>query len=219
MQGVSSSDVSYTTSEEVANSLTHAIGAALSVAGLSVLVSLAARNGDAWRVVSFSIYGASLVTLYLASTFYHSFQQPGLKRVLRVVDHSSIYLLIAGTYTPFTLVTLRGPAGWAIFGIMWALALAGIIFKVFLTGRFRIVSVGIYVMMGWFVVFVLKLALEAVPPAGMLWLLAGGLAYTFGIVFYAWKKMPYNHAVWHLFVMAGSALHFFAILLHVLPME
>ncbi|MBN2307611.1 MAG: hemolysin III family protein [Candidatus Hydrogenedentes bacterium] len=209
--------VAYSPGEEVANSVTHGIGAGLSIAGLSVLVSLAAVRGDAWRVVSFSVYGSTLVMLYLASTFYHSFRSPRVKRVLRVIDHASIYLLIAGTYTPFTLVCLRGAWGWSVFGIMWGLALIGVVSKVFLIGRFRILSVAVYVAMGWFVVLVLKPTLAAVPAGGIAWLVAGGCAYTFGVVFYAWKSLPYNHAVWHLFVMAGSISHFFAVLLHVLP--
>jgi hemolysin III len=207
----------YTVGEEIANGVTHGIAAALSIAGLSVLVSLAAVKGDAWRIVSFSIYGSTLVVLFLASTFYHSLPWPRVKQVFRFIDHASIYLLIAGTYTPFTLVNLRGAWGWSIFGIMWGLALTGVILKLFMLGRFRILTVLVYVAMGWFVLVALKPTLAAVPAAGMIWLLVGGCAYTFGITFYAWKKLPYGHAVWHLFVMGGSMCHFFAVLLHVLP--
>ncbi len=207
----------YTLGEEVANGITHGIGATLSVAGLSVLVTLAAIYGDTWRVVSFSIYGSTLVIMYLASTFYHSFQSPRLKRVLRVADHISIYLLIAGTYTPFLLVNARGPLGWSMFGFIWGLALVGILSKAFIMERFKFLSVAVYVAMGWSIVLVLKPALAVIPIGGMVWMAIGGLAYTGGVVFYAWHRMPYNHAVWHLFVMAGSICHFFAVLFYVLP--
>ncbi len=204
-----------TVREEVANSITHGLGAGLSIAGLSVLVSLAALHGDAWRVVSFSIYGATLVLLYLASTFYHSFPWPRVKGVFHVIDHAAIYLLIAGTYTPFTLVSLRGPWGWSLFGIMWGLALSGIALKVIFFGRARILSVAVYVAMGWFVLVAIKPTLGALSPKALAWVATGGLAYTMGVVFYAWKRLPFNHAAWHLFVMGGSICHFFAILFYV----
>ena len=203
--------------EEIANGVTHGLGAALSVAALSVLVSLAVIYGDAWRVVSFSIYGATLVFLYLASTFYHSIQHPGAKKVFHVLDHVAIYWLIAGTYTPFMLVNLRGGWGWTLFGVIWGLALAGTAFKALCMGRFRVLTVLPYVGMGWLVVIALKPTLEAVPPGGIVWLGMGGLAYTSGLVFYAWKRLPFNHAVWHLFVLAGSVCHFVAVLFYVLP--
>jgi len=207
----------YTLGEEVANGVTHGIGATLSIAGLSVLVTLAAVYGDAWRVVSFSIYGSTLVIMYLASTFYHSFHSPRIKHWFRVADHISIYLLIAGTYTPFLLVNARGPLGWSMFGVIWGLALVGVLSKAFIIGRFKILTVAVYVAMGWSIVVVLKPALAVVPMGGMVWMAIGGLAYTGGVVFYAWERMPYNHAVWHLFVMAGSISHFFAVLFYVLP--
>ncbi|MCP4415180.1 MAG: hemolysin III family protein [Chloroflexi bacterium] len=209
----------YTIGEEIANSITHGIGAALSVAGLTLLVVLAAIYGDVWRVVSFSIYGCSLILLYLASTLYHSIQHPKVKRILRIFDHSAIYLLIAGTYTPFTLVSMRGPWGWSMFGVVWGLALLGIAFKTVFIGRYEKLATAAYVLMGWLVVIAFKQMLLMVPPGGIIWLVIGGVTYTLGVLFYAWEKLPYNHAIWHLFVLGGSISHFFAILFHVLPMR
>jgi len=203
--------------EEVANSVTHGIGTVLSIAALSVLVSLSAIQGDAWRVVSFSVYGATLVTLYLISTLYHSFRTPEVKQVFHVLDHAAIYLLIAGTYTPFALVSLRGGWGWTLFGIIWGLAFAGIVFKLFWFGRFKNLSLVIYVAMGWFVVIAFKPILVNFAIGSLAWLLIGGGIYTFGVAFYVWQKLPYHHAVWHLFVIGGSMCHFFAILFYVLP--
>ena len=209
----------YTVGEEIANSVTHGIGAALSVAGLTLLVVLAAIYGDVWRVVSFSIYGSSLVLLYLASTLYHSIQQPKVKRILRILDHSAIYLLIAGTYTPFTLVSMRGLWGWSLFGVVWGLALLGIAFKTVFIGKYEKLATAAYVLMGWMVVIAFKQMLVTVPPGGIVWLVIGGVIYTLGVLFYAWEKLPYNHAIWHLFVLGGSICHFFAILFHVLPVS
>lgn len=211
----------YSTGEEIANAVTHGVGAALAVAGLAVLVTLAGIYGDAWRVVSFSVYGATLVMLYLASTFYHSFQSPGAKRVFRILDHSAIYLLIAGSYTPFTLVTMRGAWGWSLFGVIWGLAVAGIVLEAaFSKGKgFRILNVLIYIGMGWLVVVAIKPLVAGLPRGGLAWLFAGGLFYTLGAGLYAMKKIPFNHAIWHLFVLGGSACHYFAILLYVLPMR
>ncbi|MCB9008142.1 MAG: hemolysin III family protein [Ardenticatenaceae bacterium] len=209
----------YSVGEEIANSVTHGIGAGLSVAGLTLLVALAAIYGDVWRVVSFSIYGSSLVLLYLASTLYHSIQHPKVKRILRIFDHSAIYLLIAGTYTPFTLVSMRGPWGWTLFGVVWGLALLGIAFKTVFIGRYEKWATAAYVLMGWLVVIAFKEMLVTVPPGGIVWLVIGGVVYTLGVLFYAWEKLPYNHAIWHLFVLGGSICHFFAILFHVLPVQ
>ncbi|MCB9431527.1 MAG: hemolysin III family protein [Ardenticatenaceae bacterium] len=213
----SKTEAVYTLSEEIANGITHGIGAMLSVAGLTVLVVLAAIYGDAWRIVSFSIYGASLVLLYTASTLYHAIQHPDAKRIFRIMDHAAIYLLIAGTYTPITLVNMRGPWGWSIFGFVWALAIIGIIFKTMYTGRYDKISTAAYVLMGWICLIGLKEMLVAIPPGGLVWLVAGGVCYTVGVIFYAWQKLPFNHAIWHLFVLGGSMCHFFAILFHVLP--
>lgn len=206
-----------TRKEEIASSIIHGIGAALSIAALSVLVVLASLHGDVWRVVSVSIFGATLVLLYLASTFYHSFQNPKLKRLFRIFDHASIYLLIAGTYTPFTLVSLKGAWGWSLFGVTWGLAIVGIVFKAFFVERFAMLSTLIYIGMGWVLIVAIKPALLALSLDGMIWIVAGGLFYTLGVIFFAWHKLPFNHAIWHLFVLGGSICHFFAILLHVLP--
>jgi len=203
--------------EELANTITHAIGVGLSIAGLVLLVVRASMGGDAWQIVSFSIYGSSLILLYLASTLYHAFNAPRVKEILRLMDHSAIYLLIAGTYTPFLLVTLRGPWGWSLFGTIWGLAIAGIIFKIIFGHKYEIVSTAFYLLMGWVVIIAVKPLLAALPTAGFLWLLAGGLAYSFGVIFYAWEKLAYNHAIWHVFVMTGSFLHFFAVLFYLSP--
>ncbi|MBL7993893.1 hemolysin III family protein [bacterium] len=207
----------YTIGEEIANSITHGIGAALSIAGLVILVVMAALHGDAWHIVSCAIYGASMIMLYTASTLYHSFQNPNIKHAMRILDHSSIYLLIAGTYTPFTLISLRGPWGWSLFGVVWGLALTGIIFKLYFTGRFNKASTIIYVLMGWIAVIAIKPMIDIIPFGGLALLFGGGLSYTLGVIFYVWKKLPYHHAVWHLFVLGGTILHFFAILFFVLP--
>ena len=203
--------------EETINALTHGLGALLSVGGLAVLVVMAALHGDVWHVVSCSIYGTTLVLLFSSSTLYHSFRSQRVKHVFRVIDHASIYLLIAGTYTPFVLVNLRGQWGWSLFGVIWGLALAGIVFQVFFVDRFRLAQTLIYLAMGWLVVVAVKPLFTHVPRGGLLWLLAGGLCYTVGAVFYLWKKLPYHHAIWHLFVLGGSVCHYFAILLYVLP--
>jgi len=195
--------------EEIANSITHGIGTGLSIAGTSVLVVMASLYGDVWQVVSFSIYGAALILLYLASTLYHSFQNPKTKRIFKIIDHSSIYLLIAGTYTPFMLVSIRGAWGWSLFGIIWGLAFAGIMFKAFFIGRFKKLSTLVYLLMGWLIVIAFKPMLDSVPTGGLIWLAAGGFSYTFGVIFYAWHSLKYSHAIWHLFVLGGSICHYF----------
>ena len=207
----------YSLAEEVASSATHGLGVVLSISALIILTTLAARSGDIWRVVSFSIYGSTLIIMYLSSVLYHSFQEPGIKRVFRYLDHSSIYLLIAGTYTPFTMINLRGTWGWTLFGIIWGLAAFGLLMTVLGVGRSRVMASLVYIGMGWLVVVAIKPLLEAVPPGGIAWLVAGGLFYTLGVVFYVWKRLPFNHAIWHLFVLGGSVCHFFAILFYVLP--
>lgn len=206
-----------TTGEEIANSITHGIGAGLAVAALSVLVTLAAMQGDAWQVVSFSIYGTTLVLLYLASTLYHGFRGPRIKRIFQTLDHAAIFLLIAGTYTPFTLVTLNGPWGWTLFGLIWGLAIAGIVIQVVAPDRYRVAQVLLYLGMGWLVVVAIGPLTQNLPIAGLAWLVAGGLSYTLGIAFYAWDQKPYAHTIWHLFVLGGSICHFFCMLLYVLP--
>jgi len=207
----------FTLKEEVWNGITHGIGAALAVAGLTLLVVLAAINGDSWRIVSFSIYGSTLVLLYLASTLYHSIQIPKVKRVLQVMDHAAIYLLIAGSYTPFLLVNMRGTLGWTLFGVVWGLALLGIALRTIFVGRFEKLAVAGYLLMGWLMVVGFKEMQLSIPSGGMALIIAGGITYTVGVIFFAWRKLPYNHAIWHLFVMGGSMCHFFAMLFYVLP--
>jgi hemolysin III len=205
--------------EEVANSLTHGLGLALSLIGFAVLVFLAGSKGSAWQVVGCTVYGATLVLLYTASTLYHSARSLRLKRVLKIVDHSAIYLLIAGTYTPFTLVNLRGSWGWTLFGLVWGLSLLGILFKIFFVEHFKIASTALYVIMGWLAVIAIKPVLHAVPSHGIFWILAGGVCYTVGVLFLAWRRLPYAHTVWHVFVLAGSVCHYFAVLFYVLPVR
>jgi hemolysin III len=207
----------YTLGEEIAHSVTHGVGALFAIAGLAVLVVFAALRGNAWHVVGCSIYGATLVLMYTASTLYHALTAPRAKRVFRILDHSSIYLVIAGTYTPFTLVSLRGVWGWTLFGLIWAMAAAGIVFKALALGRLRVLSVVFYLTMGWLVVIAANPLAHALAPRGLALLAAGGAAYTIGVIFFAWKSMRYHHMIWHLFVMLGSALHFFAVLLYVVP--
>jgi hemolysin III len=201
----------YTLGEEIANSVTHGIGAALAVAGLTSLVLLAVIYGDAWRVVGFTIYGSSLIILYLGSTLYHSVQHPRAKRILRTLDHTSIYVLIAGTYTPFLLIGARSTTGWTMLAVVWTMAVAGIIWKIFFLGRLEVLATLMYLFMGWMGVFAFRQILSNLPPLGVTMLFAGGIVYTVGVIFYAWEKLPYNHAIWHLFVLGGSICHFFAI--------
>lgn len=208
----------YTRAEEIANSLTHGIGAVLAIAGLAVLTAFAAVYGNGWHIVSSAVFGAALILLYLASTLYHAVHHPRIKPILRILDHSAILVLIAGTYTPITLVSLRGPWGWSLFAVIWGLALAGIVMETTRLRRFRAVLIGLYVVMGWSVVAAVKPMLANVEPGGLWLLLAGGLAYTGGIGFYLWRRLPYNHAIWHLFVLAGSILHYFAVLFYIIPM-
>ncbi len=203
--------VTYSRGEEIANSVTHGLGLALSVAALSVLVTFAAMWGDAWRVTGCAIFGTSLMLLYGASTLYHAMRAPRLKQLFRALDHSAIFVLIAGTYTPFLLANLRGPWGWSLFGVVGALAIGGIVLKLFFAGRFHLFSTFAYLFMGWLILIAFKPLILTVPLGSLAMLLAGGLAYSVGTVFYLWHR-PYNHAIWHLFVLAGSACHFFAVL-------
>ena len=207
----------YSLREEIAHSATHGLGIVLSVVGLVALVVASQRSGDVRHVVASVVYGVTLILLYLASTLYHSIPYPRAKRILKVIDHSAIYLLIAGTYTPFTLISLRGGWGWTLFGLVWSMALLGITLKVVAIGRFRWLSLMLYLGMGWLVLVALRPLGDAVSPAGVRLLFLGGVAYTLGVFFYMWRRLPYHHAVWHLFVLAGSVLHFFAVLLYVLP--
>lgn len=206
--------------EEIANSATHGIGFLLSIAGLIVLVVLAKIHGDAWRIVSFSIYGGSLIILYAASTLYHSFSFSSgrINYIFKIIDHSAIYLLIAGSYTPFVLVSLRGAWGWTFFGTIWGLALAGIMFKMVFVKRFLILSTASYLIMGWLALIATPPIIKNIPFRGIGWLVAGGIFYSVGVIFHFWDKLPFHHAIWHLFVLGGSICHYFAILFYVLPM-
>ncbi|MBM3391267.1 MAG: hemolysin III family protein [Betaproteobacteria bacterium] len=207
----------YTLREEIASSVTHGIGILLAIAGLAVLVAFAAINGDAWHVTSCSIFGAALILCFTTSTLYHSVQVERLKHTLRALDHAAIFVLIAGTYTPFLLVNLRGPWGWSLLAVIWGLTFAGIGLRLFLKGRLHGLVVSIYIAMGWIVVVAAEPMLRHVGTGGLILLAAGGLAYTAGVAFYKWKRLPYNHAIWHGFVLAGAALHFFAVLFYVIP--
>lgn len=207
----------YSLGEEIANGVTHGVGLVFAIAGLAVLTAFAALRGDAWHVVSASVFGATLVFAYTASALYHSIPHPRAKAVLRVLDHSAILLLIAGTYTPFTLISLRGPWGWSLFGTVWGLAILGIIVRAVFGPRGRTAFVALCVAMGWVVVVAIKPLLASLAPGGVVLLAAGGVAYTGGIGFYAWRSLPYSHAIWHGFVLAGSLLHFLAILWYVIP--
>ncbi len=206
----------YSLREEIANSATSGVGLVLAVAGSAVLIALATRYGTIWHVVSCSVYGATLISLYAVSTLYHGSVSPRLKPILRSLDHSAIFLLIAGTYTPFTLVNLHGAWGWSVLGAVWGLGILGIVFQTWLRRR-PVASVGLYVGMGWTGVVAIKPVFAAVAPGGLMLLLVGGLAYTLGIGFYAWRRLPYHHAIWHVFVLAGSISHYFAVLFYVIP--
>jgi len=205
----------WTLGEEVAHSITHGVGLLASVTGLVALVILAAATHDPWRITACAIYASTLVLLYAASTLYHALSSTRARHVLRVLDHSAIFLLIAGTYTPFALVLLRGPWGWTLLGIVWGLAALGIAAKAMYGARWPILSTALYICMGWTVVIAVKPLVEHVPPGGIAWLVAGGLAYTGGIAFYAWTRLRYSHAIWHLFVLAGSVCHYIAVVLYV----
>jgi hemolysin III len=202
--------------EELLNALTHGIGAVVALAAGAVLVTLASIYGDRWAVIGASVYGASLLLLYLASTLYHAVSHAPTKARLKVFDHCMIYVLIAGTYTPFTLTSLRGPWGWTLFGLIWGLAIGGIVFKLYYTGRFRWLSTGIYLAMGWLVIIAIEPLMKSLPHGAFAWLMAGGVAYTLGTVFYMSRRLPYAHAIWHAFVLAGSVCHFAAVLIQVL---
>jgi hemolysin III len=205
----------WTLGEELAHSITHGVGLLAAVAGLVLLVVLAAATRDPWRVTACTVYASTLVLLYAASTLYHALSGTRARGVLRVLDHAAIYLLIAGTYTPFALVSLRGPWGWTLLAIVWSLAAAGVTVKAMFGARWPVVSTALYVGMGWIVLIALKPLVAHVPPGGIAWLAAGGLAYTGGVAFYAWTRLRYGHAIWHVFVLAGSVCHYMAVVLYV----
>ena len=203
--------------DEIASALTHGLGAVAALAGGAVLITLTALHGDAWQLGASIVFGVTLLLLYTASTLYHAIQHPVAKGRLKVFDHCAIYLLIAGTYTPFTLIGLRGPWGWGLFIAIWSLALCGVIFKLFYTGRFKRLSTFIYIAMGWLIIVAIKPMLNSLDAWTLGWLLAGGVFYTLGTYFYHRESIPYSHAIWHLFVIAGSVCHFVAVTAQVLP--
>lgn len=197
--------------DELASALTHGLGAIAALAGSSVLVTLAAIYGDGWQLAGAIVFGIALLLLYTASTLYHAIPHPGAKARLQVLDHCAIYVLIAGTYTPFTLIGLRGPWGWGLFAAIWTIAVAGVVFKLFFTGRFRLLSTILYLAMGWLIVVAIEPLLRSIDVPTLCWLLAGGLFYTLGTYFYQRDTVRYFHAIWHLFVLAGSVCHFVAV--------
>jgi hemolysin III len=198
------------------NTYTHLIGALLALAGAVVLIVLGALSGDVWKIVSFSIYGTTLVLLYSFSTLYHNASRGSFKHVMQKLDHNSIYLLIAGSYTPFTLVSLRGPWGWSLFGVVWGLALFGMVQELWFASKSRWLSMVIYILMGWVALVAVVPMIHVLSWAGFLWVAAGGVAYTIGIYFFLNdEKFAYWHGIWHLFVIAGSALHFYAVVRYV----
>lgn len=205
----------YTKNEEIMNAVTHGIGAGLSIAGLVVLVVFASMHGDVWKIVGSAIYGASMIVLYTASTLYHSFSKTKAASKLNMFDHISIYYLIAGSYTPFMLVNLRGGWGWSIFGVVWACAIAGTVLKIIYGNKLRKVSTIIYLAMGWIIIIAIYPFVKNVETGGIILVVLGGLSYTIGVIFYKWKSLPFNHAIWHLFVLAGTVLQFFAVLFYV----
>jgi hemolysin III len=207
----------YSFADELASSVIHGVGIVLSIAGLATLVAFAALHGNALSVVACAVFGASLVLLYTASTLYHSVSVVAAKPALRALDHIAIYVLIAGTYTPFTLIALPGVWGWSLFAAVWTLALLGSALELGLLGRYRKLAVLLYVGMGWIGMIAFEPLSEHLQTGGTALLLAGGLAYTLGVPFYLWRRLPYHHALWHVFVLAGSVLHFLAVLLYVIP--
>jgi hemolysin III len=207
--------VSRRSREDVASAATHGFGVLASLAGGSLLIVLAALKGSPWSIVGVSIFAASLVVLYSASTFYHASRTETSRRRLRILDHCAIYGLIAGTYTPFLLTSLRGGWGWSLLGVIWGLAVAGVVFKLYFTGRYSRLSTAIYIAMGWLVLIAAGPLVRALGPGTLGWLLAGGVSYTAGTIFYHSKRIPYGHAIWHLFVLSGSILHGVAVALQI----
>ncbi|MFD2680584.1 PAQR family membrane homeostasis protein TrhA [Bacillus seohaeanensis] len=201
--------------EEIANAITHGIGFLLSIPALVMLIIFAVERGTAWHIVSFTVFGVSMTLLYLFSTMLHSFKPSKAKNIFAILDHSAIYVLIAGTYTPLMLVSLRNTLGWTLFGIIWGLAIIGIVFKCYFVQRYQIVSTLFYVIMGWLVIIAIKPLYLSLSGAGFGLLLTGGILYSIGAIFYVWNKLPYNHAIWHLFVLAGSGFMYFCVLFYV----
>ena len=209
----------YTKKEEMVNAITHGIGVLLSITALVFLVMFAVQNGSTWHVVTFTIYGVTMLLLYLSSTLVHSFPEGKLKDLFEIFDHAAIYLFIAGTYTPFTLIVINGALGWTLLGIVWGIAIVGIVFKSFFVKKFMYISTVLYIAMGWLIVIGWNPLVNTLPTAGITLLVVGGLLYTIGAIFYVWRGFTFHHAVWHLFVLAGSVTHFFAILFYVTPIR
>ncbi len=207
----------YSPAEERINVFSHGVGFLLSAVALVLLVTRASFYGNVWHIVSFSIFGISLMVLYAASTLYHKAVKTDVRQRLKIFDHASIYILIAGTYTPFTLVTLHGKIGWLLFYVTWALALSGVILKLFFTGKYNLISTVMYILMGWIIIFAIKPLVAHLATEGLFWLVAGGVAYTIGAVLYSIKKIKFNHAIFHLFVLLGSFCHFISVYFYVLP--
>ncbi|MFV0530192.1 MAG: PAQR family membrane homeostasis protein TrhA [Flavobacteriales bacterium] len=209
--------VFYSKKEELANVITHGIGIILSIIGMTYLLIYSIQSGEARQIIGSVVFGITLIVMYTCSTLYHTFQTEKLKILFRKLDHVAIYLLIAGSYTPFTLVTLKNTSwGWTIFGVIWGLAVFGIIYKLTPLNRYKKLSLGLYLGMGWLVIFAAKPVMDLLDSNGLCLLILGGLTYTVGVVFYVWKKLPYNHAIWHLFVLGGSIFHFFSIFYYVI---
>lgn len=209
----------YSSAEERINIVSHAMGLALSLIALPFLLKRALYLEGLWPALSVSLYAAGMIALYAASTAYHSAIQPDRRRRLRIVDHAAIYLLIAGTYTPFALLVLKGTVGWVIFAVSWSMAALGVILKLFFTGRYRLLSTLLYVFMGWIIIFAIKPLINSLSTDGLYWLVAGGVAYTVGALVYMVKKIPLNHAIFHLFILIGSVCHFIAVYVYVLPLQ
>lgn len=210
-------DEEFTVAEEVAHSLTHGAGLLLGIAALVLMVVFSAQRGSARHVVACSVYGSTLVLLYGASTLYHALPRGRGKRVFGILDHAAIYLLIAGTYTPFTLVSMGGAWGWSLFGVIWSLAIAGVVLEAVSRGQVRRLQLTLYLVMGWLIVLAARPLFTGVAPGGLVLLVAGGLSYTLGVIFFVWKSLLFHHAVWHVFVLGGSVCHFLAVLLYVIP--
>lgn len=204
-----------TRGEEIGNATTHAMGALLSLVAITLLVVFAAHQNDGLKLASSIVFGCTLLLMYISSTLYHSVREPRLKHMLRILDHSSIYLLIAGSYTPFMLVTIHGPWGWTFFTVIWSFAIAGVLFKLFFVHRFELLSTILYLLMGWMSLIVMKPIYEHLPTGGLECVVAGGLCYTVGVIFYVWERLKFSHLLWHLFVLAGSIFHFFAVFFYV----
>ena len=207
----------YSFGEEVAHAVTHGLGAVLAIVGLVALVVRAELYGDYWAVLSAAIFGSTLVMMYVASTLYHSIPLPRARHILRVIDHSMIYLLIAGSYTPITLISLHGAWGWSLFTFVWVLALFGVVFKIYATGKYEKLSLAIYLGMGWAAVVAIGPLLEHVPRGGLIMMLIGGITYSGGVLFYTWERLRYHHAIWHLFVLGGSVMHYLGVFYYVIP--